>query len=35
MAEREREAADAALAALGGRAARLKELADLIVHRRA
>jgi geranylgeranyl diphosphate synthase type II len=35
MAERERELAHAALALFGGRAARLKELADLIVHRRA
>jgi geranylgeranyl diphosphate synthase type II len=35
MAERERELAHAALASLGARAARLKELADLIVHRRA
>jgi geranylgeranyl diphosphate synthase type II len=35
MAERERVLAHAALASLGGRAARLKELADLIVRRRA
>jgi geranylgeranyl diphosphate synthase type II len=35
MAERERELAHAALAPLGGRADRLKELADLIVRRRA
>ncbi|MFB3776534.1 MAG: polyprenyl synthetase family protein [Bryobacteraceae bacterium] len=35
MAESEREAACAALASFGGRATRLRELADLIVHRRA
>ena len=35
MAERERELAHGALASLGGRADRLKELADLIVRRRA
>jgi geranylgeranyl diphosphate synthase, type II len=35
MAERERELAHQALASLGGRADRLKELADLIVRRRA
>jgi geranylgeranyl diphosphate synthase type II len=35
MAERERELAHAALTSFGGRAARLKELADLIVRRRA
>jgi geranylgeranyl diphosphate synthase type II len=35
MAERERAAAHAALAPFGGRAARLRELADFIVRRRA
>ena len=35
MAEGQREAAHAALTVFGGRAGRLKELADLIVHRRA
>jgi geranylgeranyl diphosphate synthase type II len=34
MAERERAGADASLERFGERAARLKELADLIVHRR-
>jgi geranylgeranyl diphosphate synthase type II len=35
MAERERAAAHASLALFGGRASRLRELADFIVHRRA
>jgi geranylgeranyl pyrophosphate synthase len=35
MAEQERQAAHAALTTFGSRADRLKELADLIVHRKA